>query len=245
MARHDLNNGRRIKDGQKRVHGFSEREVTQRLVLAIFEQRLPPGQRITESQLCEAFNVSRTVIRESMARLSEIGVFTKTPNQGCTIAAPTRADAQHMLQVRQMIEPEIARSLSARRTERDLAILKDHLAQEDAARGLRDRPTLLRLTGEFHLKLAEMDGNPYLVRLITEMQVLTCLAVLVHADAEIGCPRDEHSTIVNAIEHGDGEAAAAEMLHHLLHIREELHLDRSDPETNLENAMLWLSKSSA
>lgn len=226
--------------GLKRVHGFSEIEVTRKLILAIFEERLPPGQRITETQLSEVFNVSRTVVRQSIAKLSEIGVFKKTPNQGCTIASPSRDEARKMLALREMVEPAMVCSLAGTRTPEQIAELREHLAMEAKARLARDRSTLVRLSGEFHLKLAEMSRNPYLIRLMTELQVLTCLAILVHAEAEAGCPRDEHSSIVNAIELGNGEAAGKDMLHHLKHIKADLKLDSKEPEPNLENAMMWL-----
>lgn len=224
----------------KRVHGYTEIEVTRKLILAIFEHRLPPGQRITEAQLSEAFNVSRTVVRQSIAKLSEIGVFKKTPNLGCEIASPSRTEARNLLQVREIIEPALVKGLADTRTEAQLMVLREHIAQENEARLKQDRSTLIRLTGEFHLKLAEMSGNPYLIRMMTELQVLTCLAILVHAEDESGCPRDEHSSIVAAIETGNGEAARKEMLHHLKHVAADLKLNRSEPEYSIEDAMQWL-----
>lgn len=225
-----------------RRHGYTESEVTRRLILAIFEQRLPPGQRITEAQLAATFQVSRTIVRQSMTKLSQIGVFTKTPNLGCTIASPSRREARMMLEMREIIEPAVVRMVAATRTPEQMAVLHDHIAMENEAREAGNRSTLVRLTGEFHLKLAEMTRNPHLVRAITELQVLTCLAILVHAESETGCPRDEHSVIVAAIGEGDGARAAAEMIHHLRHVAEELRLESSEPEPNLENAFRWLSE---
>lgn len=238
-----MDDGRQRHDepAQERRRGYAEREITRRLILAIFEQRLPPGARITEEQLAEAFNVSRTVVRQSMNRLSEMGVFKKTPNQGCTITEPSRHEARMMLDVRLMIEPHVAQTVAKVRTPEHMRMLRDHIAQENAARQAGDRSTLVRLTGEFHLKLAEISGNPYLIRITTELQVLTCLAILVHAERETGCPRDEHSLIVDAIERGDGEGTAAAMTHHLQHIVAELQLDRAEPELNLASAFHWLS----
>lgn len=232
---------RRDEPAPERRRGYAEREITRRLILAIFEQRLPPGARITEEQLAEAFNVSRTVVRQSMNRLSEMGVFKKIPNQGCAIAEPSRNEARMMLDTRLMIEPHVARMVARTRPPAGTRLLREHLALENSARGAGDRPTLIRLTGEFHLKLAEITGNPYLIRITTELQVLTCLAILVHAERETGCPRDEHSRIVDAIERGDEEEAAETMTHHLRHIVEELQLDRADPELSLASAFQWLS----
>jgi len=221
-------------------HGYAASEITRRLILAIFEQRLPPGARITESQLAEAFNVSRTVVRLSMNKLSEIGVFIKTPNIGHVIASPSRREAGMMLEMRHMIEPPMARAIAMQCSDEHLRLLEDHIRMEAEARAHNDRARLVRLTGEFHMKLAEISGNPYLIRCMTELQVLTCLAILVHAENDLGCPRDEHSDIVKAIAKGDGDAAYAMMAHHLDHIREELQLDSQEAEPDLESAFEWL-----
>lgn len=221
-------------------HGFTEAQVTRRLIVAIFEQRLPPGARITEVQLADAFQVSRTVVRQSMNKLSEIGVFKKVPNLGHTIAAPSRGETRMMLDLRDRLEPAMVRDIASTRTATDLITLQNHLAQEELARATHNRSTLLRLAGEFHLKLAEISGNPYLIRFIMQLQLLSCLAVLVHAEKEQCCPPNHHRIIFDAISHGDGELAATEMSQHLIHIRDELQLDRTDPEADLENAFRWL-----
>lgn len=231
-----------VTDPAPQRRGYAEREVTRRLIEAIFEQRLPPGARITEDELSEAFGVSRTVIRQSMNKLSEMGVLKKTPNRGCTVAAPSRNEVHMMLGARMMLEPPIAQAVAGSWREGDLALLEEHLALEDAARRASDRSTLVRLTGEFHLKLAQATGNAFLVRMVTELQVLTWLAILVHAEREVGCPRDEHSTIVHAIRARDGACAAERMRHHLLHVVEELQLDRTTPERSLEGAFAWLAR---
>ena len=227
---------------QRLKHGYAASEITRRLILAIFEQRLPPGARITESQLADAFNVSRTVVRLSMNKLSEIGVFIKTPNIGHVIASPSRREAGMMLEMRHMIEPPMVGSIASRRSAENLKILEHHVAMEAEARAENNRPRLVRLTGEFHMKLAEITGNPYLIRCRTELQVLTCLAILVHAERDLGCPRDEHSDIVKAIAQGDGDTASAAMAHHLDHIREELQLDSAEAEPDLESAFRWLGR---
>lgn len=235
--------GRQARDvdrTQQPRHGFTETEVTRRLIIAVFERRLPPGARITEVQLAGAFQVSRTVVRQSMNKLSELGVFKKVPNLGYTIAAPSRSETEMMLDLRDWLEPVMVRNIAVKRTAADLRGLQNHLEQEALARAANNNSTLLRLTGEFHLKLAEISRNRYLTRLMMQLQLLTCLAVIVHAEKDKGCPRDEHSLIVDAIAHGDGERAAAEMAHHLRHIRNELQLDRTEPEADLENAFRWL-----
>jgi DNA-binding GntR family transcriptional regulator len=220
--------------------GYAEQAITDRLVRAIFEHRLPPGARITETQLASAFGVSRTVVRQAIAKLCELGVFIKEPNQGCSVAAPSREQVCAMLDVRRIVEPEIARRVALNASDVDLAELRAHLRAEAAARMAGDRPTLVRLTGEFHLKLAQITGNAYLTRLMTELQILTCLAVLLHSHGELGCPRDDHSAMVAMLERRDADGAAAEMLHHISHIEAELNLDHSSRAITIDETMRWM-----
>ncbi|WP_164778525.1 GntR family transcriptional regulator [Mesorhizobium sp. M7A.F.Ca.US.006.01.1.1] len=220
----------------EKSHGKSEAEIRRRILKAVFEQRMRPGERLTEEQLATAFDVSRTVVRQAMARLAQDGILEKLPNVGSTVASPSRKQTRDILAIRKMVEPEIVRSLAAAPSGPAVARLRAHLLQEFDARKRGDRGTLVRLTGEFHLLLAELAGNELLTHLMTGLQALTCLAILLHAEREDACPPDEHGTIVAAIEVGDGEAAAAQMLHHLRHVEKDLHLDRPEPES----ALAWL-----
>ncbi|MFC3725696.1 GntR family transcriptional regulator [Neoaquamicrobium sediminum] len=224
----------------EKAHGKSEAEIRRRILQAIFELRLPPGVRLTEEQLAETFDVSRTVVRQAIARLAQDGVLVKLPNVGTTVAAPSRKETRDILAVRKMVEPDIVRMLAAIRDGEGLDRLRAHLAKEQVARSRGDRGTLVRLTGEFHLLLAEISGNQVLTRLMTGLQTLTCLAILLYADQDDACPPDEHSRIMNAIADGDEETAAAEMLDHLLHVERDLQLDHRDERSSINDTIAWL-----
>ncbi|RUZ77860.1 GntR family transcriptional regulator [Mesorhizobium sp. M7A.F.Ca.US.006.01.1.1] len=224
----------------QKAHGKSEAEIRRRILQAIFEMRLPPGERLTEEQLAETFDVSRTVVRQAIARLSQDGILVKIPNIGTTVAAPTRKETRDILAVRKMVEPAIVRILSAAPVGGGLERIHAHLARETTARAKGDRGTLVRLTGEFHLLLAEVAANDVLTRLMTSLQTLTCLAILLYAEQNEACPPDEHSRIVEAIAGGDGERAATEMLQHLQHVEFDLHLDRAEPGSPLSDTIAWL-----
>lgn len=43
-----------------------------------------------------------------------------------------------------------------------------------------------------HLLLAELSGNQLLRRMVVQLQTLTCLAIMLYADNEDVCSRDEH-----------------------------------------------------
>lgn len=224
----------------EKLHGKSEAEIYKRIIHAIFEQRIPPGERLTELLLADTFSVSRTVVRQAMVRLSQDGILVKLPNVGTTVASPTPKETRDILAVRKMVEPEIVRGLAATLTRNGLSRLQKHLAEETAAREDHARGTLVRLVGEFHLLLAELSGNLMVAQLMTRLQTLTCLAILLHARDDKACPPDEHSRITKAIARGDGDTAAREMLKHLDHVEKDLNLDEDDTRSSLSNTLEWL-----
>lgn len=223
----------------EKSRGRTEAEIRRRILQAIFEQRLPAGEPITEEQLAATFDVSRTVVRQAVARLAQDGILVKSPNKGTAVASPSRKEARDILFVRRLVEPEIVRVLASAPHQFDIAELRKHVAAENEARLAGQRGTLVRLTGEFHLLLAELSGNQVLRRLMTQLQTLTCLAVLLYADHDDACPPDEHLRIVEAIAGGDGAAAAQEMLKHLTHVEKDMKLERATPES-FSDTLGWL-----
>lgn len=226
---------------KKNLRGQSEQAIRTRLLQAIFEQRMPPGARLIEETLATTFNVSRTTIRQVIARLAQDGILVKLPSGATHVASPSRHEAQQLLVVRRMIEPEIVKILAANAANLSFEELTAHLADEDQARRTGDRGTLVRLTGEFHLHLARMTGNEVLFRLMTELQALVCLAILLYANGEDACPVNEHLLIVTAIKQQDGAAAAAHVLKHLDHIEKDLRLG-DKPSAEIGAALTWLGQ---
>lgn len=224
----------------EKLHGKTEAEICRRIIHAIFEHRIPPGERLTEERLAETFDVSRTIVRQAMARLSQDGILVKMPNVGSAVASPSRKETRDILTVRRMVEPEIVKMLATTITESGLSQLRDHLAAENEARAREARGTFVRLAGEFHLKLAELTENHVLIQLMTRLQTLTCLAILLHAKEEEACPQGEHGRITDAIARRDGETAAREMIHHLKHVEADLNLDGEERSTSFTETMAWL-----
>ncbi len=214
------------RDGLGASRGRTEELIRTRILEAILERRLPPGEKLTEERLAELFGVSRTVVRQALARLAQDGVVEQLPNRGTFVAAPSRAEARHVIAARVVVEPAIAASAA-----RNCACCADfglrrHLELENAARRLSDRAALVRLTGEFHVTLARMAGNPVFLRLLAELQALTSLAILLYArGGHESCPPQDHELIVNAIERGEAEEAARLMRAHIGHVAADLDLD--------------------
>ena len=73
-----------------------------------------------------------------------------------------------------------------------------------------------------------------------ELTPLTCLAILTfEAPTAAACPNDEHAQLIDAIEAGAADHAAALMVEHLDHIEHSLRLQRGpEPEVDLAAVLL-------
>lgn len=227
-------------DEDQNKRGKTEREIQQKILQAIFELRMPPGARLTESVLAETFDVSRTVIRLVIARLTQDGVLVKKPNGATCVASPTRAEISHILRLRRMIEPEIVRDLARDHKKLSFAPILEHLRMEEEARKAGHYGDLVRLTGEFHLHLASLSGNGFLVNFMHQLQALVCLGVLMYTNTGMACPEDEHRQILNAIMSGDEKCSIERMVHHLVHVEENI-LSSSKKHIHFNETLKWLS----
>jgi DNA-binding GntR family transcriptional regulator len=213
----------------------SAEEIAEKISLAILEHRLAPGTKLGEDKLATIFGTSRPRIREVLARLAHEGVVELIPQRGAFVAKPTTEQAHDVFEARRLVEPGVLRRLIADLDEDKLQRLQDHLRRETEARQQQDARAIVRLSGEFHVLLAELAGNTALTKVMRELSTLTCLIIsLYNAPTATSCRADEHEQIVAAIRRGDAAKAEQLMLQHLDHIQHSLKLDQVADEADLE-----------
>ena len=213
-------------------------EVVDKISAAILEHRLAPGTKLGEDRLANIFGTSRAKVREVLARLAHEQIVELVPQRGAFVAKPTIEQAQDVFEARRLIEPGVLRRLVATIDDVKHQRLRRHLDQEAEARRLDDKRAIVRLSGEFHVLLAELAGNSALARSMRELSTLTCLIIsLYNAPTATSCRADEHEEIVAAVRGGDVERAESLMLHHLEHIEQSLKLDGELAEADLESIL--------
>lgn len=207
-----------------------EDEIVRRIHGAVIEQRLRPGTKLSEAALCEAFGTGRARVRRSLLVLAGRAIVELHPNRGAFIAQPTAAQARDVFDARRAIEPGIVRRAIARSTEEGLVRLERHLGAEEDARARRDRRRAIRLSGHFHVLLAQMAGNRVLERVVGELVTRTSLIIgMFGKPGTDNCRVDEHARILEAIRLADETAGETLVLEHLDHI--EAGLDVSDRQS--------------
>jgi DNA-binding GntR family transcriptional regulator len=199
--------------------------IVERVLGAILSHQLPPGTQLVEERLATVFNVSRTKVRQALARLAHDGIITVIPNRGGFVSSPSIDEARAVFEARRLIEPHLVRTLAAKARKEDIDRLRSHVELESAARAANDRRAIIRLSGQFHQIIAELAGNPYLARMMHELESLTCLVIILYDAPNVpSCPYDEHTGIIDAIAANDGKRAASLMIEHLNHVEGTLDL---------------------
>ena len=210
-------------------------DIHEQIYLRILEHRLPPGTKLGEDRLASIFGVSRARIREVLARLAHEQAVDLYPQRGAFVAKPSKQQAMDVFEARRVIEPAVLGSLIERLTPEKVARLRQHEALEADARRRDDRRAVVRLSGEFHVLLAELAGNTSLIRTMRELSTLTCLIIsLYDAPTSDSCLADEHRQITDAVARRDLPRAGKLMLQHLDHIEKSLKLDLNAAEVDLE-----------
>lgn len=204
---------------------MSTDEIYERILAAITEHRLQPGTQLVEDRLAKIFDVSRTKIREATVRLVHDHIALNIPNRGAFVASPSAAEAREIFAARRLIEPELMRQAARHASPKQIALLRAHVEKETLARS-RPGYSIIALSGEFHLIVAEIAGNSFLARTLRDLETITCLVIILYdTHGAQGCPYDDHALLIDALEAGDAERAAALMLEHLDHIENSLNLD--------------------
>lgn len=188
---------------------------------AIVEHALQPGTRLPEDKLAEQFGVSRTLVRAALARLAADGLVEIGNKRTATVARPSLEEARAVFEMRRCLEAEAVRLVIAKWKPAFASMLEAHVKEERAA-AAANRPTAsIRLAGEFHVKLAEMAGNPLLRRYLDEVATRCSLILAVHGRPHSSeCAVNEHRDLIAALRRGDAEKAVALMDAHLAGIEE-------------------------
>lgn len=208
-----------LKDTSENAGEITEAEIVERLFEAVMERRLPPGTKLSESALCEAFGVGRMRIRRCLLLLASREVVELQSNRGAFVARPTADQAREVFEARLAIEPAIARMVAARATAAEISMLEYRVHAETRALKTGSRHEAIRLSGQFHVSLAEAAGNAILMKTIKELVTRTSLILGIYGTSGTSACRDhDHVSLIEAIRKGDEDEAAQIMRAHLADI---------------------------
>lgn len=217
-------------DSLKKVDGKSiERRIYDEIHAAIANLRLSPGTKLVEESLADVFGVSRARLRNVLLLLAKEQIVKLEPNRGAYVAEPSIEEARQVLAARRVIEDAVLRGAITHVTADDIEKLRRVVDAEKQARAREDRGACLKLTGEFHVILAEACGNPILSGFLKEL-ISRCYLILAIYERPLveGCSQMDHRILIEQLEAGDPDRAAEQMRLHFDNI--ESQLDLTPPE---------------
>ncbi|MGI5291069.1 FadR/GntR family transcriptional regulator [Nonomuraea polychroma] len=219
-------------------------QLVDTLTARIQEGVIRPGERLpTESDLVETYGVSRTVVREAIARLKAAGLIETQHGRGSFVLARpsttgfdpaparSRQEVLDLLDFRMGVEVEAAGLAAARRTEAGLTGLREALESFESAAG--HPSAAVNADYLFHLRIALVTGNRYFADLLASLgpsMIIMPRERLRPDRPDFARIVAEHDHIYAAIRRQDAEAARAAVRVHLANSRARL-LQDEDPRT--------------
>jgi len=158
----------------------SSDDVVEVIFEAILKNRLNPGVKLSEISLQEEFGYSRSVIRQGFDKLVDSGVLIHKKNQSVRVACPTEQETKQIFKARKAIESGVIMILVEKyhNKQLDLTEVDSLVSKEKQLHDSEELAKLTRLSCDFHLTLAELCDNKYLVESLKPLIPLSALLLL-------------------------------------------------------------------
>ena len=213
-------------------------QIVEQIEQHVLTGTLKPGDKLpSEREFSEQFNVSRTVVREAVRALREKGLVDIQPGRGTFITDGTSEAMRNSLglvfqvgqdqaqtdlvQVRAILEPEIAALAADHATADDIAELQSAIEAMDTL--LDDADKFIEADQAFHLALARATHNtliPVLLDPIVDLLFEQRKLIFLNTG---GAKRGQyhHKRILETVRQGDAAAAREAMRAHMVQIRSD------------------------
>lgn len=193
-----------------RRHGG--RYIYEELRKQILTLKLKPGSQLDEVSLAAQFGLSRSPVRDALARLITEGLVTILPNRTTLVTPFEIEEFPKYVAALDLIQRAVTRLAALQHSDDDLANIRKADAAYLEAVQSGDFQAMSELNKAFHMTIAEAGKNPYFVsyyeRLLGEGQRLLHL----HFDYIISTASTEklgrdHEEMIEAIAAGNADAA--------------------------------------
>jgi DNA-binding GntR family transcriptional regulator len=180
------------------------------------EGQFPPGSPLLETALSVRYGVSRTPVREALARLAQDGLIERS-TRGFRVRARTPQEIVDIYDARIALETTSAALAAERRSEFDVARLTRLL---DDRRRATDATTFGALNNAWHDAIRAAAHNQTITDLLERLDALLQIYRSKRQPTAADRSVDDHDAILAAVVGRDAAAAEAAMRDHLRHMRD-------------------------
>jgi DNA-binding GntR family transcriptional regulator len=191
---------------------------------AITTGQLKPGTHLVETELSDALQISRGTLREAMRQLQQEGLISAGARGRLSVRHLDSKEIRDIFNVRAALESLAARELASAPDRAEAAVtLRRAVEDMDrwAASDLEDR---IEADLSFHRTMCQLTGNETLLHQWTSLEGSIRMSIMfAGVDRAIkNMDAKRHLEIVDAIESGDTDAAAASVMGHMAGAAETL-----------------------
>lgn len=207
-----------------RTRTYLAESVYAELRKALLDREFDPGEPLTEGDLCRRFGVSRTPVRQALAKLERDHLVRVVPKKGAFVRTLSHDEIRDLYAVREVLEA-LAVRLAAPRLDQEELEAFEHRFRELAARGAALAYTEVRPLGEeFHGYLLKQADNTRLVQVLDEMreQVRPVWTMAIVAPRRVQALVREHLAIIEALRGGQTRRAERLMTLHIRRVRDAI-----------------------
>ncbi len=199
-------------------------EIVARLRDMLIEGMIPPGARVPERELCAAFGISRTPLREALKVLAAEGHVTLLPNRGARATKLTLKDVHDLFELCAGLE-SLAGELACERIDKPaldrILELQAEMAEHHRNHALADYFRCNRLIHEAIVQAAGNAALSSVYELVTaRMRRARYNAPMPPEHWELAIR--EHEAIANALVRRDGAGLAHLLRRHLRNKQNEI-----------------------
>ncbi|MBU4576198.1 MAG: GntR family transcriptional regulator [Proteobacteria bacterium] len=181
-----------------------------------------PRERLVETELAEAYSVSRMMIRRALNQLTQEGLVRLEPYRGASVAEISLANIHEKYHIAAMLEGYAAKLATKRLNSEDLEALAQNLEQQKQLQ-VEDVQQWQGCNRQFHRLLNYKCGSARLVEMIKENARFTSYwFIVLSAPGRISANIGEHEQILRALRRGENEEARHMVERHLLKAAEYL-----------------------
>ncbi|MDO9025573.1 GntR family transcriptional regulator [Zwartia sp.] len=182
---------------------------------ALATQKLMPGDRLREVDLAEMIGLSRTPIREALARLESEGLVVHDATLGIMVAELDYNMITELYFMREVLEGTAAKLAAQHASDVEISLLEDMCAQY--ADSVGNDQQLARSNRQFHELLYNCSHNRYLIKMLKTLHdTLTLLGNTTLTDQKrVKDTIKEHEAVVSAIKKHDPDTAEKALREHI------------------------------
>lgn len=192
-------------DHSKPVRMSAKESAYHQLEQWIIDGTLQPGEKLTDTELAQALNLSRTPIREALQLLEMVGFVKMIPGKATTVTQVDKEDIKHLLPPLAVLQALAGELAVPNITEEQISRLEETNRRFAEAIEKNDSFNALKIDEEFHRVIIEAAQNPYITIMLSRLQSHVRRQFFHHSLELSDASRLEHEEIIQAFRDKDVE----------------------------------------